>query len=114
MCIRDRYIRNPSGYVDIVPGVNLEFSGPISDLTMTWPRSGGKMKVFINLAWVESLLASCFTRDDAGDWQACVPSDSPENMRRIIEAGGPELAQSCHTCAARAIAGACPVLALRW
>ena len=97
--------RSPSPVAWVTqPSRPLQFSGNIRDLTMTFPA--GEMEISVNLPWVERLLSSCFTRDDAGDWQACVPEESPDELRRIIEAGGVELEQSCYTCAVRRAAGA--------
>ena len=104
-------VRNPSAWV-FQTNRPLEFSGNIRDLTMTFPA--GEMEIGYNMAGIESLLASCFTRDDAGDWQACVPEESPDALRDIIEAGGVELEQSCYTCAVRNMAGALPFLPLQF
>ena len=103
--------RNPAARV-YEPSRPLQFSGNIRDLTMTF--RDGEMEIHVNLAYVQRILSSCWTRDDAGDWQACVPEESPDALRDIIEAGGVELEQSCYTCAVRNMAGALPFLPLQF
>ena len=94
------------------PSRPLQFSGYVWDLTMTFDDD--EMEITVNLAYVQSILSRCWTRDDAGDWQACVPEESPDALRDIIEAGGVELEQSCYTCAVRNMAGALPFLPLQF